>query len=97
MIPAITLLIATSIAHAGNVRVVATGENWVEILVDASDLSVTSETPYDRIDIPGMGVVYTNREHLLYLYAAQHWACLMALAQSFKCSMQTMRKSTVST
>ena len=53
MIPAITLLIATSIAHAGDVRVVATGENWVEILVDASDLSVTSESPYDRIDIPG--------------------------------------------
>ena len=53
MIPAITLLIATSIAHAGNVRVVATGENWVEIVVDVSDLSVTSETPYDRIDIPG--------------------------------------------
>ncbi len=53
LIPAITLLIATSIAHAGNVRVVATGENWVEILVDISDLSVTSESPYDRIDIPG--------------------------------------------
>ena len=52
-IPAITLLIATSVAHAGNVRVVATGENWVEIVVDASDLSVTSESPYDRIDIPG--------------------------------------------
>ncbi len=53
LIPAITLLIATNIAHAGNVRVVATGENWVEILVDISDLSVTSESPYDRIDIPG--------------------------------------------
>ncbi len=53
LIPAITLLIVTSIAHAGNVRVVATGENWVEILVDISDLSVTSESPYDRIDIPG--------------------------------------------
>lgn len=52
-IPAITLLIATSIAHAGNVRVVATGENWVEVVVDASDLVVTSESPYDRIDIPG--------------------------------------------
>ena len=53
LIPAITLLIATNIAHAGNVRVVATGENWVEILVDISDLSVTSESPYDRIDVPG--------------------------------------------
>ncbi len=52
-IPIITLLIATNIAYAGNVRVVATGENWVEILVDISDLSVTSESPYDRIDIPG--------------------------------------------
>ena len=52
-IPAITLLIATSIAHAGNVRVVATGENWVEVVVDASDLVVTSESPYDRIDVPG--------------------------------------------
>lgn len=52
-IPAITLLIATSIAYAGNVRVVATGENWVEVVVDASDLVVTSESPYDRIDIPG--------------------------------------------
>ena len=52
-IPAITLLIATSIAHAGNVRVVTTGENWVEVVVDASDLVVTSESPYDRIDIPG--------------------------------------------
>ncbi len=53
LIPAITLLIATNITHAGNVRVVATGENWVEILVNISDLSVTSESPYDRIDIPG--------------------------------------------
>ena len=53
LIPALTLLIATNIAHAGDVRVVATGENWVEILVDISDLSVTSESPYDRIDVPG--------------------------------------------
>lgn len=53
LIPTITLLIATSIAHAGDVRVVATGENWVEIVVDASDLAVTSESPYDRIDVPG--------------------------------------------
>lgn len=53
LVSAIILLIATNIAHAGNVRVVATGENWVEILVDISDLSVTSESPYDRIDIPG--------------------------------------------
>ena len=53
LIPAITLLIATNIAYAGDVRVVATGENWVEILVDISDLSVTSESPYDRIDVPG--------------------------------------------
>ncbi len=52
-IPAITLLIATSIAHAGNVRVVATGENWVEVVVDASDFAITSESPYDRIDVPG--------------------------------------------
>ena len=52
-IPAITLLIATSIAHAGDVRVVATGENWVDIVVDTSDLVVTSESPYDRIDVPG--------------------------------------------
>ncbi|MXX13091.1 MAG: hypothetical protein F4Z86_06540 [Gemmatimonadetes bacterium] len=53
LIPAITLLIATSIAHAGNVRVVATGENWVEVVVDASDLVITSESSYDRIDVPG--------------------------------------------
>ncbi len=52
-ISAITLLIATSIAHAGEVRVVATGENWVEVAVDASDLAVTSGSPYDRIDVPG--------------------------------------------
>ncbi len=52
-IPAITLLIATSIAHAGDVRVVATGENWVDIVVDTSDLVVTSESLYDRIDVPG--------------------------------------------
>ena len=53
LIPAIILLIATSITHAGNVRVVATGENWVEVVVDASDLVITSGSPYDRIDIPG--------------------------------------------
>ncbi len=52
-ISALTLLIATSIAHAGNVRVVATGENWVEVVVDASDIAITSESPYDRIDVPG--------------------------------------------
>ena len=52
-IPAITLLIATSVAHAGDVRVVATGENWVEIVVGTSDLVVTSKSPYDRIDVPG--------------------------------------------
>ncbi len=52
-IPALTLLIATSIAHAGNVRVVATGENWVEVVVDASDIAITPGSPYDRIDVPG--------------------------------------------
>ena len=52
-IPALTLLISTSIAHAGDVRVVATGENWVEVVVDASDIAITSGSPYDRIDVPG--------------------------------------------
>ena len=52
-IPALTLLISTSIAHAGDVRVVATGENWVEVVVDVSDIAITSGSPYDRIDVPG--------------------------------------------
>ena len=53
VIVAIYLFAGISGAEAGNVEIVATGNNWVEIAVDASDYTVTSGAPFDRVDVPG--------------------------------------------
>ncbi len=52
-IAAMGLLMGTGGVQAGDVRVVATGDNWVEVVVDASDFVATSGTPYDRVAVPG--------------------------------------------
>ena len=49
----IWLLIVFGSAWAGDVRVVATGDDWVDVVVDASDFEVVSGSQFDRVNVPG--------------------------------------------